>query len=115
MGEHKIPSKAIVALAALLLLLASCADFSLYGVMKGAIPGGALQISPVAVTLVVGATCTFSASGGTAPYSFAVVSGSGSIDAKSGLYTAPGTPGSEVIQVQDGQGATSQATATVVY
>jgi hypothetical protein len=114
--EHKVPHKAMVTLAALLLLLASCADFSLYGVMKGQIPGGTLQISPVAATLVVSTTCVFSASGGSPPYSFAVV-GSGSIvknSENSGLYTAPGTPGSDIIQVQDSQGATSQATATIL-
>ena len=102
-------------LAALLLAVASCADFSLYGVMQGEIPGGTLQISPLAVTLGVGATCDFLASGGSPPYSFAMISGSGSIDADSGLYTAPASPDSVVIQVQDNQGATSQATATVVY
>jgi len=104
-----------VMLAALLLAVASCADFSLYGVMQGEIPGGTLQISPLAVTLGVGATCDFLASGGSPPYSFAMISGSGSIDADSGLYTAPASPDSVVIQVQDNQGATSQATATVVY
>jgi hypothetical protein len=113
--EPKVLPKALAALAALMLLLASCADFSLYGVMKGEIPGGSLQISPVAVTLVVGTTCNFSARGGLPPYSFAVVSGSGSINASSGLYTAPATPSSEIIQVQDSEGATSQAVATVVY
>ncbi len=102
-------------MAALLLALASCADFSLYGVMQGEIPGGALQISPLAVTLSVSATCDFLASGGSPPYSFAVVSGSGSIDAGSGLYTAPAFPDSAVIQVQDSKGATRQATATVLY
>jgi hypothetical protein len=104
-----------VVMAALLLAAASCSDFSLYGVMRGEIPGGIPQISPMAVTLVVGATCDFSASGGSPPYSFAVVSGSGSIDAGSGLYSAPGFPSSEILQVQDSQGATSQATATIVF
>jgi hypothetical protein len=111
-GDRRILFKA---LAALLLLLASCSDFNLYGVMKGEIPGGTLQISPVAVTLIVGDSCTFSARGGLPPYNFSVVSGSGSIDPESGLYTAPGIPDSEVIQVQDSQGAISQAVATVLY
>ncbi len=104
-----------VMMAALLLAMASCADFSLYGVMQGEIPGGTLQISPLAVTLGVGATCDFLASGGSPPYSFALISGSGSIDADSGLYTAPDFPNSATIQVRDSQGATSQATATVLY
>ena len=103
-----------VVMAALLLAAASCSDFSLYGVMRGEIPGGTPQISPLAVTLVVGATCDFSASGGSPPYIFSVLTGSGIIDPKSGLYTAPGIPGNEIIQVLDSQGATSTATATVI-
>jgi hypothetical protein len=105
----------VVSMAALLLATASCADFTLYGVMQGEIPGGALRISPVGATVVVGETCGFLASGGTPPYSFTVFSGSGSIDADSGLYTAPSSPANEIIQVQDSRGATSQATATVIY
>jgi hypothetical protein len=103
-----------IPIAALLLALASCADFTLYGVMQGEIPGGTLQISPLAVTMGVGATCDFLASGGSPPYSFAVVSGSGSIDAGSGLYTAPDLPDSAIIQVLDSKGTTSQATVTVL-
>lgn len=105
----------LLAAAALLLALAACTDFTLYGVMQGEIPGGTLQISPLAVTLGVGATCDFLASGGSPPYSFALVSGGGSVDAGSGLYTAPAFPDSALIQVQDSKGTTSQATATVLY
>jgi hypothetical protein len=104
----------MLAAAAALLLLASCTDFSFFSVMDGQIAGGALQISPVAITLVVGTTCTFSARGGSPPYSFSLVSGSGSIDADSGQYTAPGFPASDYVQVQDSQGAVSQAVVTVI-
>jgi hypothetical protein len=111
-GKRWLPA---AAMAALLLGMSSCADFSLYGVMRGEIPGGTLQISPVAATVVVGRTCDFSASGGSAPYSFAVLAGGGSVDADSGLYTAPASPDSAIIQVRDSAGATSQATATIVF
>ena len=105
----------MLAAAAALLLLASCTDFSFFSVMDGQIAGGALQISPVAITLVVGTTCTFSARGGSPPYSFSIVpSASGSIDADSGQYTAPAFPASDYVQVQDSQGAVSQAVVTVV-
>jgi hypothetical protein len=104
----------MLAAAAALLLLASCTDFSFFSVMDGQIAGGALQISPVAITLVVGTTCTFSARGGSPPYSFSLVSGSGSIDADSGQYTAPGSPASDNVRVQDSLGAVSQAVVTVV-
>ncbi len=116
MGERKAPFKARAAVAALLLLLGSCADFDLYSVMQGQIPGGPLKIMPVSVLLSIGDTCTFTASGGSPPYSFSVVlqPGCGSINSGTGLYTAPAAPISDVIQVQDSEGATSQASATVL-
>jgi hypothetical protein len=115
MGEVKAPLMARAAIAALLLLLASCADFDLYSMMNGELPGGALEISPVAAQVVVGTICDFSARGGSPPYSFAIFSGNGSIDPNSGLYTAPAFPSSDIIQVQDKNGATSQAVATVTF
>jgi hypothetical protein len=115
MEKGKAPLKARGAIAALLLLLVSCADFDLYSMMQGELPGGTLQISPVAAQVVVDATCNFSARGGSPPYSFAIFSGNGSIDPNSGLYTAPAFPSSDIIQVQDKNGATSQAVATVTY
>ena len=115
MGEGRAPLKTQVAMAALLLLLVSCADFDLYSMMQGELPGGTLQISPVTAQVVVGLTFKFSASGGSPPYIFSVFSGNGSINANSGLYTAPAFPSSDIIQVQDKNGATSQAVATVTY
>jgi hypothetical protein len=114
MGKGKAPfNTRAAAIAALLLLLVSCSDFDLYSVMQGELPGGLLQIIPVAASLPVGTSFKFSARGGLPPYSFAVVSGYGSIISGSGLYTAPTFPSSDIIQVQDSEGATSQATATV--
>jgi hypothetical protein len=115
MEKGRAPLKARAAIASLLLLLASCADFDLYSMMQGELPGGSLQITPLNATVSVGKTCDFSASGGSPPYIFSVVSGYGSINANSGLYTAPVFPSNDVIQVQDKNGATSQAVATVTY
>jgi len=116
MGEGKAPFKARAALAALLLLLGACSDFDLYSVMQGEIPGGPLEIVPVSALVYTGDSFTFHARGGSPPYSFSVVPqpGCGSIDSGTGLYTAPALPISDVIQVQDSGGATSQATATVL-
>jgi hypothetical protein len=56
---------------------------------------------------------TFTATGGKPPYSFARVSGTGSIDAGTGLYTAPPTAGSETVRVTDSKGRRSDAAITV--
>jgi hypothetical protein len=75
--------------------------------------GGPLAISPISATVPVDGQFTFSASGGEPPYSFSIVSGSGTINESSGLYKAPSTPGMDTIQVTDESGATSEA--KVVY
>lgn len=72
----------------------------------------ALGISPAAVTLAVNNSYLFSAAGGGAPYTFAVLSGSGSVSA-AGAFTAGVSSGSTVVQVTDNLGATANATVTV--
>jgi len=114
-GRARLKTKA--AIAALLLLLVSCSDFDLYSVMQGELPGGMLQVIPVAAQVVVNTSFKFSAQGGSPPYTFSVLphAGMGSINANSGLYTAPAAPTNDTIQVQDKNGATSQAVATVIF
>lgn len=73
----------------------------------------ALEISPSSKTLAVNNTFTFSATGGAGTYSYSVVSGGGSIDANSGLYTAPASTGSAVVRVTDTLGNTSDANVTI--
>ena len=75
---------------------------------------GPLTISPISATLLVDTKCVFSATGGSAPYVFSVQSGGGSIDADSGIFSAPGTPGSAVIQVRDSEGTTCEAEAIYI-
>ncbi|MCM2323523.1 MAG: hypothetical protein NDJ90_09705, partial [Oligoflexia bacterium] len=72
----------------------------------------ALSISPASKTLLVNGTHTFTASGGVAPYSYSVIEGGGTING-SGLYTAPGTPGSAFVRVTDNLGNTSDASVTI--
>ena len=77
---------------------------------------GLLAISPASVQLGAGTTITFSATGGTLPYSYAVTAGTGTIVPGTGLYTAPGS-GTDTVQVTDSATptpATSNATVTVV-
>ncbi len=72
----------------------------------------ALDISPASVQLDPGQTQAFSATGGQAPYTFAVVSGAGTIDA-SGHYTAPAAAGSAIVKATDASGTSAQANIAV--
>lgn len=73
---------------------------------------GALIISPVSITVLETSNITFTASGGTKPYTFSKISGSGSITAD-GEYTAGGA-GEAWIRVRDDAGTQSDAVVTVV-
>lgn len=75
---------------------------------------GALSISPTTKNIVVNGTTTFSGVGGSGQYSFSRVSGSGSINSSSGLYTAPGSAGTDVVRVTDTETSlTANATITI--
>ena len=75
---------------------------------------GALAISPLTQTVVVNATLSYSASGGTGPYTYAKIAGTGTIDSTTGIYTAPSSAGSATIEVTDSTGATASTTVTIV-
>jgi hypothetical protein len=77
--------------------------------INGTAASTSLAISPGATTVGTSASITFTASGGTAPYTFSLVSGSGSINSSTGIYTSSTTTGVVVIQVKDNVNATSQA------
>lgn len=72
-----------------------------------------VQISPATITLAVNNTTTFSASGGSAPYTYSIFSGSGSVNASTGAFTAPASAGTTTVRVTDNIGNTSDATVTV--
>ena len=80
---------------------------------------GSLTISPAALTLAVGSNVTFSASGGTPPYTFAIqTNNSGSLSAgasgvTSWLYAPGGTPGADMIRLTDSTSAFVTAAVTV--
>ncbi len=73
----------------------------------------ALGINPAAKTLAVNNTQIFSATGGTGPFVYSIVSGGGSINGTSGLFTAPATAGTTVVRVTDSLSATANATVTI--
>jgi hypothetical protein len=71
-------------------------------------------IVPTAKTLGTGNSFTFSATGGKTPYTFSIESGGGTINATSGLYTAPGSPDAVTVRATDDLGNISDAAVTVV-
>ncbi len=72
-----------------------------------------LQITPTAANLAVNAGQDFNATGGVGTHVYSIVSGFGSIVPSTGVFTAPATPGTTVVQVSDDALSTSQATITV--
>lgn len=76
--------------------------------------GGALQINPTSVSVPEGSSTTFTAYGGTAPYTFVIQSGSGLIGTSSGTYTATvsAQAGAATVKLTD-SGASPAVTATV--
>ncbi len=119
-GRHIVLLRSFSALVvcAVCLALWGCDSFDFYGLLSGtgshSPSGAALAISPLSATLSVSASCTFTASGGTPPYRFSVVSGAGAIDQDTGVYTAPTTPSTDTVAVSDAAGATAEARATSV-
>lgn len=79
----------------------------------GAANPGALAISPSSVTIAPAKLQQFSASGGTSPYKFVVSSGSGTIDADTGLYLADSSEGSAMIKLTDAAGRAVYASIVV--
>lgn len=71
-----------------------------------------LVLVPSTVNLKTGETTTFSASGGTSPYTFSVEPGEGTIG-QNGLYQAPGMEGTYIVTVTDATGDSTEATVMV--
>lgn len=61
----------------------------------------ALTISPNTKTTVVNRAEIFFPSGGIPPYTFQLLSGSGSVNPSSGVFVAPANPGTSVVRLQD--------------
>jgi hypothetical protein len=102
---------AVLALAAF--ATTACDDFMLTGLLDGE-SGQPLSVTPAATDVAVNATITFTASGGYPPYSYTVMSGEGTVDARSGVYFAPGSDGESVIRVTDQVNNIVEASVRVV-
>ncbi len=86
--------------------------------LDGRAPPSPLQLNPTTVTVGVGATVSFAASGGVRPYSWSVTNNSTgaalSNSASSAVtYTAGGVAGVDTIELTDFNGNTVDATVTV--
>lgn len=73
-----------------------------------------LQILPSKISLTGGMSTTFSAQGGKSPYSYALLSGEGTVGSTTGSYTAPTESGKATLAVQDALGRTTVAHIDIV-
>ena len=74
---------------------------------------GALGVNPPNITLAENDTTTFTATGGTAPYTYAVTTGTGTINSSTGVFTAPATTQIDIVTVTDSVGNTARASVTI--
>ncbi|MCM2323106.1 MAG: hypothetical protein NDJ90_07565, partial [Oligoflexia bacterium] len=72
-----------------------------------------LAITPSTMMLLKGTQMPFAASGGLAPYTFAVISGQGDVEASAGLYEAPSAAGTATVRVSDALGGSAEAAVTI--
>lgn len=96
-------------------LLSGCREAGLYAEL-GPLnqPNRELELAPSRITIQVDTSTLFAALGGTAPYSYSVVSGTGTIDPTTGIYTAPPVVGNEQVRVTDADGSSATASVRVV-
>lgn len=72
-----------------------------------------ITLSPASQTITINSIAQFYASGGTSPYAYALASGSGTVNASTGVYTAPNFATTATILVTDQDGLSATATVTV--
>lgn len=73
-----------------------------------------LQLSPTSVNVTSEGTLAFSTTGGNPPYTYSVSLGGGSIGSLTGLFTAPTTPGTSIVEVTDKNGSKLTSVVTIV-
>jgi len=92
-----------------ILLLASCGG----GGGGGPAPPPPLTLSSPAPSLGAGTTLALTAAGGQTPYAFSISSGAGTVDS-TGLFTAPATAGTTVVEVTDKNGASAKTSLQII-
>ncbi len=98
----------------LILFSFSCRQpFTLKGSLDElAVATAELSINPSLATLYIDSSMQFYVTGGVEPYSYTVSEGTGSIS-EEGLYTAPGSAGSETVTVSDASGESVTSSLTI--
>lgn len=88
----------------------SCDDFSFFALAENSY----FKINPKEIVLYANEECVFTGINGSQPFVFRIVSGLGSIDISTGLYTAPVTKTNDIILLTDAEGFTDTATVFVI-
>jgi len=106
-------------LAAIAASAIACSNFVLYDLFSGkatVAPPAALALSPAAAEVYINSSLSLVATGGKPGYVYYFKSGAGSgtINAVTGLYTAPPGAATDTIEVTDAAGAKADATITVL-
>lgn len=73
-----------------------------------------ISIAPPSTTVAVSGTIQFTSQGGMGAKTFSIVSGGGTINGTTGLYTAPASTGSAVIRVTDIRNTFAEASVAIV-
>jgi len=84
-----------------------------YGITVTAHSCTNLRIEPEFVTASTNSSTTFSGYSGEPPYTYSIVSGGGSIDAETGVLTAPSSAATVSVRVMDAASNTTDATVLV--
>jgi hypothetical protein len=104
----------LIPIVVILLFLSGCDEFTL----RTTLGLDGLSLTPAGATVSLGSTLDLSVSGGSPPYEFVVFSGSGSVapsaEPDEATYTAPGSPGTDIVQVSDSNGLTDTISILIV-
>ena len=94
------------------LILTGCGELSLNQLLENQEPGE-LGISPASANLPVDTSVTVRGMGGFQPYAYEKLSGGGSIDPITGIFTAPSASDTVTVEVTDYFGEKAQGTLTI--
>jgi Domain of unknown function (DUF5122) beta-propeller len=108
-STHRLASARLALTAVAILVLASCGG----GGGGGPPPPAPLTLTAPSASVGAGATIALTATGGQTPYTFSVVSGAGSVDG-TGLFAAPATAGTSVVEVTDKASATAKTSLQII-
>lgn len=73
-----------------------------------------LVMTPAIQTIGFGEQIAFSATGGDFPYTYSILTGNGSVNSSTGLFTGPSAIGSTVVRVTDSSGNSVDSVVTIV-